>query len=127
MRDRATLALAKIGDANPANLTELLAGLKDGDASIRKATITALTDPKIGIGPKPGVCEAIAAYMQQEVDSRSPAGDVLSSPIFAANGANKVAVAPLIAQLDDKDEGVPNRSGGSAGQNQRSRRRAKTD
>ena len=106
VRDRATLALAKIGDANPANLAEFLNGLKDGDNYIRKATMTALTDPKIGIGPKPGVCEAIAAYMQKESAARGPGGDVLSSPTFAANGANKVAVAPLIAQLNDADEGV---------------------
>ena len=106
VRNRATQALAKIGDANLDNLKELLIGLKDGDAYIRKATISALTDPTIGIGPKPGVCEAIAAYMQKEGDSRGPGGDVLSSAKFAANGVNKAAVAPLIAQLDDKDEGV---------------------
>ncbi len=106
VRDRATLALAKIGDANPDNLNELLVGLKDGDNYVRKATIAALTDPAFGIGPKPGVCEAIAAYMQKEGGARGPGGDALSSPKFAANGANKVAVAPLIAQLDDKDEGV---------------------
>ena len=106
VRDRATLALARIGDATPDNLTELLAGLKDGDNYIRKSTITALTDPTIGIGPKPGVCEAIAAYMQKEGGARGPGGDVLSSPKFAEGGANKAAVAPLIAQMDDKDEGV---------------------
>ena len=106
VRDRATLALAKIGDSNPANLAELLVGLKDGDNYVQKATKTALTDPAVGIGPRPGVCEAIAAYMQKESVSRGPGGDVLSSPKFAQNEANKVAVAPLIAQLDDKDEGV---------------------
>ena len=79
VRDRATLALAKIGDANPDNLTEFLNGLKDGDNYIRKATITALTDPKIGIGPKAGVCEAIVALMQKESGARGPGGDVLST------------------------------------------------
>ena len=108
VRDRAALALAKIGDLNPANLSELLVGLKDGDINIRKATIKALTDPAVGIGPQAGVCEAIAAYMQKEGGARGPGGDTLSSPKFAANGANKVAIAPLLAQLNDKDEGVRN-------------------
>ena len=44
--------------------------------------------------------------MQKEGAARGPGGDVLSSPKFAASGANKAAIAPLLAQLDDKDEGV---------------------
>ena len=106
VRERAAFALMHIGDKTPENFAEMLAGLKDGDGNVRKGTISALTDPAGGIGPKPGVPEAIVAYMKKEGDSRGPGGDVLSSPKFTQGGSNPVAVPLLVAQLSDTDEGV---------------------
>src|SRR5438094_388557 len=51
VRARAVQALERVGASSPANLTELVAGLKDGDTYVRKGTIQALTDPQNGIGP----------------------------------------------------------------------------
>ncbi|HZO89324.1 MAG TPA: HEAT repeat domain-containing protein [Chthonomonadaceae bacterium] len=107
VRDRVTQALEKIGGNSDANIKELVVGLKDGDAYVRKGTITALTDPQNGIGPKPGVIAAIVDIMKREAGARGPGGDVLGSPKFTQDvSARKESVRLLTDQLKDKDDGV---------------------
>lgn len=106
VRERAVVALEKIGANSPENLKEFVAGLKDGDGNVRKGVITALTTSEGGIGPKPGVVKAIVDLMKAEGGARGPGGDVLGSPLFLKGGAATEAVPLLIAQLKDKDEGV---------------------
>ncbi len=103
---RAVKALQTIGAKTPANLTETLAGLKDGDTNIRKNSILVFDDPKAGFGPLPGVVPGIVDYMKKEGGARGPGGDVLSSPLFLQKGSQRESVPLLIAQVDDKDEGV---------------------
>ncbi|HLV79061.1 MAG TPA: HEAT repeat domain-containing protein, partial [Chthonomonadaceae bacterium] len=106
VRDRVVVTLEHIGDSSPDNIKALVAGLKDGDPYVRKGTITALTDPANGIGPKPGVVAAIVAQMKADGGARGPGGDVLGSPTFTQHGADQESVPLLLAQLKDSDEGV---------------------
>ncbi|HZT40625.1 MAG TPA: HEAT repeat domain-containing protein [Chthonomonadaceae bacterium] len=106
VRDRVVLTLEHIGDNSPDNIKALVAGLKDGDPYVRKGTITALDDPANGIGPRPGVVAAVVAQMKADGAARGPGGDVLGSPKFTQNGADKESVPLLLAQLKDSDEGV---------------------
>lgn len=106
VRDAAVSVLQSIGAKSPENITALAEGLKNGDSNARKGTIQALTDPEKGVGPKPGVVEAIVAQMKADGAARGPGGDVLGHPTFTRNGANKTSLPLLFAQLQDKDEGV---------------------
>ncbi len=106
VRDKVTTVLEHIGANSPDNITELMNGLKDGDANVRKGAMTALTDPTNGIGPKPGIVPAIVKIMKAEGGARDPGGDVLGSPVFLKAGSNKESVPLLIALMSDKDEGV---------------------
>ncbi|MCS6774999.1 MAG: HEAT repeat domain-containing protein [Chloroherpetonaceae bacterium] len=106
VRDAAVVALQAIGGKSPDHIKALAAGLGNGDVNARKAVIRAFTDPEKGIGPKPGVVEAIVEQMKASGGARGPGGDVLGHPTFTRQGANRVSVPLLIAQLQDPDEGV---------------------
>lgn len=104
VRARAVETLEKIGDSTPANLKELVNGIGDGDNYVRKGVKTVFIDPTVGIGPKPGVVEAIIAKMKGDGDTRGPGGDILSSPAFLKGGANARSVPLLIQLLTEKDD-----------------------
>jgi HEAT repeat protein len=106
VRDRAVVTLEAIGGNSPANIAQLVTGLKDGDPYVRKGVVTALTDPVHGIGPRPGVVQAIVKIMKAEGGARGPGGDVLGNPTFVQRGASAESVPLLLTQLGDKDEGV---------------------
>lgn len=106
VRDRLVVTLKHIGANSNKNVKELVVGLKDGDAYVRKGTIAALTDAHDGIGPKPGVIKAIVDLMKAEGGARGPGGDVLGNSLFLTDGAKQESVPLLLAQLQDKDEGV---------------------
>ncbi len=108
VRDQAIKTLEQIGAANPDNLKEMMNGLKDGDINVRKGTITALSSPSGGIGPRtsPDVVAAVLDIMTREDGARGPGGDVLSSPVFINGGANARSVPALLTMLDNKDNGV---------------------
>ncbi len=106
VRERIIQALQKIGGASPAHIKELVDGLKNGDANIRKGTISALI-AQGGVGPKPGVIPAIVAIMKADGAARGPGGDVLGSKLFTQDAAARAeSVTLLTQQMDDKDEGV---------------------
>src|SRR5579871_4213251 len=104
VRDAAMQALQKIGDSSPANLKELVNGIGDGDTNVRKGVAMAFTDPKNGIGPKPGVVEAIIDKMKGDGGTRAPGGDILSDATFRNGGANDRSVPLLLGFLTDKDD-----------------------
>jgi HEAT repeat protein len=104
VRDRAVATLEAIGGNSLPNIAQLVIGLKDGDPYVRKGVVTALTDPVHGIGPRPGVAEAIVKIMKAEGGARGPGGDVLGSTAFKR--ANAVSVPLLLTLLGDKDEGA---------------------
>ena len=112
VRDRAILTLEHSGASSAANVTALVAGLKDGDNNVRKGTIAALTDPVNGIGPKESkadginVTQAVVDLMKKEGGARGPGGDVLASALFKRGGSDKRSGDLLIAQMADKDGGV---------------------
>ena len=103
VRDRAVTTLERIGDSSPANLKELVNGVGDGDNYVRKGVKAAFVTPKLGIGPKPGVVEAIIAKMKADDPTRAPGGDILGSLAFTQGGGNASSVPLLIAVLTDKD------------------------
>jgi HEAT repeat protein len=108
VRAQALTTLEAIGAHSQETIDALAVGLKDGDVNIRKGTIAALTAPANagGIGPREDVVKAVLAIMKKEADARGPGGDVLGSPRFVAEGANKISVPPLLGYLSDKDDGV---------------------
>jgi len=112
VRDRAVVTLQHSGASSSGNVAALVAGLKDGDTHVRKGTITALTQPKVGIGPKLNPSEgidviaAIVQLMKKEAGARGPGGDVLASDLFKQDGAEKRSGDLLLAQLGDTDGGV---------------------
>jgi HEAT repeat protein len=106
VREAAIRALQVIGAKSPDHIKALAEGLHNGDANARKGTIIVFTDPQRGIGPQPGVVEAIVARMKAEAGARGPGGDVLGHATFTSKGANKTSVPLLIEQMKDKDEGV---------------------
>ena len=112
VRERAVLTLQHAGASSPANVTALVAGLKDGDNYVRKGTKAALSDPVGGIGPKENkadgidVTNAIVDLMKKEAGARGPGGDVLASPLFKQGENQKRSAELLIAQLADKDGAV---------------------
>ena len=103
---RAVAALQKIAGKSKDSLNELMPGIKDGDASIKKNSIKALVDPANGIGPVPNAIPVIVDYMKKEGGARAPGGDILGSPLFLSKGSQAESIPLLIAQADDKDEGV---------------------
>jgi HEAT repeat protein len=103
VRDRAVTTLEHIGDSSPANLKELVNGIGDGDNYVRKGVKAALVTQGSGIGPKPGVVEAIVTKMKADDPTRAPGGDVLGSACFTQGGGNARSVPLLIAVLTEKD------------------------
>lgn len=103
VRDRAVTTLQAIGDSTPANLKELVNGIGDGDNYVRKGVRAAFTMVGSGIGPRPGVVEAIIAKMKADDPTRAPAGDILSSSLFTQGGGNAQSVPLLIGILTLKD------------------------
>ena len=107
VREQVVKTLQKIGGNSEKNIKELVVGLKDGDTNVRKGTIRALSEPNGGIGPRPGVVNAIVNIMKAEAGARGPGGDVMGSDLFRRDEAQrKEAIALLVEQLKDKDEGV---------------------
>ncbi len=106
VRDRLVQTLQAIGAKSPDHIKELVVGLKEGDANIRKGTVAALSSVRGGIGPKPGVVPGITDIMRREAGARGPGGDVLGTALFTQNGGNKESLPLLYALLKDKDEGV---------------------
>lgn len=112
VRQRAVEAMQHCGTSSPANLKEFVVGLKDGDNYIRKGTISALTDPQSGVGPKLDaankidVIQAIVDLMKAEGGARGPGGDVLASHLFKPDAARSRSLQLLYAQMNDKDGGV---------------------
>jgi HEAT repeat protein len=103
VRDRAVTTLEHIGDSTPANLKELVNGVGDGDNYVRKGVKAAFTTPGSGIGPRPGVVEAIVTKMKADDPTRAPGGDILGSSVFTQSGGNATSVPLLIALLTEKD------------------------
>lgn len=110
VRDRLVKALQKIGANSPDHITQLVDGLKNGDANIRKGVIAALTDQTNGIGPKPGVIPAIVKLMKADGGARGPGGDVLGSSLFVKDAAARAEsvqqLSKLLVKEEEKDEGV---------------------
>ena len=102
VRDRAVHTLQKIGYATPANLKKLVIGVGDGDNSVRRGVRQAFTDLRSGIGPKPGVVEALVDRMKADAPTRGPAGDILGSRLFTSGG-NDVSLKLLVDILSTKD------------------------
>jgi HEAT repeat protein len=102
VRDRAVQTLQKIGYATPTNLKKLVLGVGDGDNSVRRGVRQTFTDLKNGIGPKPGVVEALVDRMKADAPTRGPAGDILGSKLFTSGG-NDVSVKLLVDILTVKD------------------------
>jgi HEAT repeat protein len=103
VRDRAIVTLERIGDSTPDSLKELVNGIGDGDNYVRKGVKAAFTTLGTGIGPKPGVVEAIVAKMKADDPTRAPAGDILGSTAFTQGGGNIRSIPLLISVLTEKD------------------------
>ena len=104
VREAAVKSLQRIGNSAPDNLKELVNGIGDGDTNVRKGVAQAFTDSKNGIGPKPGVVEAIVDKMKADGGTRAPGGDILSHATFRTAGANDRSVPLLLGFLTDKDD-----------------------
>src|ERR1051326_755496 len=104
VRDAAVQILQRIGNSTPENLKELVNGVGDGDTNVRKGVALAFTDPKNGIGPKPGVVEAIVDKMKADAGTRAPGGDILGNLTFRTGGENDRSVPLLVGLLTDKND-----------------------
>ena len=104
VRLRAMQALEKIGDSTPENLKALVDGIGDGDNYVRKGVKTVFTDLAVGIGPRPGVVEAIVDKMTGDSGTRGPGGDILSSAVFLKGGSSARSVPLLLKMLTTKDD-----------------------
>ena len=108
--------LKRIGAANQANLTALMAGLSDSSLDTGRGTIQVLTDANGGIGPRtnPDVVAALVQTLVSTADARSSVGDVLGSPLFDPS-ANSRSLAGLLPLLNNSDvtiqEGAANALG----------------
>lgn len=112
VRARALQTLQRSGALTASNLKELVNGLKDGDNYVRTGTITALTHPEKGIGPKVDaaagvdVIAAVTDIMKREAGARGTGGDVLSHPTFRQGANRSKSAGLLIALLSEKDGGI---------------------
>lgn len=138
VRDRITLALASLATRSPDHLQEVVNGIKDGDANVRKGCIAALQSigqatpakaqavlaralpdvpaPEIAralanVDPKVAdqLISKVAALMKADAGARESGGDVLSALV----DKREESVAALLPELTDKDEGV--RMGAASG------------
>ncbi len=100
VRDRAVAALVKIAGQSPDHIKELLPGLKDGDGNIKKGTKNTFAK----IGAVSNAIPLIVEYLKKEADSRTAAGDVLGTPLFAKESATSLPL--LYALFENKDEGI---------------------
>ncbi len=103
VRDRAVITLQKIGNATTANLKKLVLGIGDGDNSVRRGVRAAFTDLQHGVGPGPGVVEAIIDRMKADGATRGPGGDVLGSKLFTSQGGSDRSIPLLVDILSAKD------------------------
>ncbi|HSV72481.1 MAG TPA: HEAT repeat domain-containing protein [Chthonomonadales bacterium] len=131
VRDRVALAVLATATLSEANLIEAVAGIKDGDANTRKASVAILRtigqdDPAVALEQarralpdtsvealqaalarrRPEVAEMlvgkVVALIKADAAARATGGDVLGALV----AKREKSVAALMPLLDDADEGV---------------------